>query len=238
MNILKKEMIIGGALATVSALIYFVHFLVFKDAHHIYIYLLGDIAFLPLEVFLVSVILHKTLTIHEKKSRLNKMNMAIGVFFSEVGNKLLHIFSKQPVECYKELSKITPEIKSENLKNIIKLVNNIQLSNNYDAKFINEIKEYLIPKRHFMLQLLENPNLLEHESFTDLLWSVFHLLEELEFRKVEISELPQDDLEHLSGDINRAISQLSLQWAKYVEHLKAEYPYLFSLSARNNPFRT
>jgi len=30
-----------------------------------------------------------------------------------------------------------------------------------------------------LLGLLGNPNLLEHDSFTDLLWAVFHLMEEL-----------------------------------------------------------
>jgi len=29
---------------------------------------------------------------------------------------------------------------------------------------------------------------------------------------------------------------LALQWLKYMEHLKVNYPYLFSLSLRTNPF--
>jgi hypothetical protein len=40
-----------------SALLYFVHYLIFRDVHHIFIYLLGDLAFLPIEVLLVVIII-------------------------------------------------------------------------------------------------------------------------------------------------------------------------------------
>ena len=38
-------------------------------------------------------------------------------------------------------------------------------------------------KRDFLLRLLENPNLLEHDSFANLLLAVFHLTEELAQRR-------------------------------------------------------
>jgi len=44
------------------------------------------------------------------------------------------------------------------------------------------------------LRLLENPVLLEHESFTELLRSVFHLSEELEQRD-DFGKLPRYRLE-------------------------------------------
>ena len=50
--------------------------------------------------------------------------------------------------------------------------------------FLEETKKYLMGKRRFLLALLENPNLLEHETFTDSLRAVFHLTEELEKEKI------------------------------------------------------
>ena len=35
---------------------------------------------------------------------------------------------------------------------------------------LSDLKDFLIQKRDFLLGLLENANLLEHESFSDLLW--------------------------------------------------------------------
>ena len=90
-------------------------------------------------------------------------------------------------------------------------------------------------KRDFLLRLLENPTLLEHEAFTDLLRAVFHLTEELQSRQSGI-ELPPNDYMHLAGDIKRVYSLLVQQWLDYMKYLKVNYPYLFSLAMRTNPF--
>ena len=95
---------------------------------------------------------------------------------------------------------------------------------------------FLIQKRGFLLRLLENPNLLEHERFTNLLWATFHLAEELEARE-SMKNLPGTDLEHIAGDIKRLYGHLVAEWVAYVEHLKSNYPFLFSLVVRMNPFK-
>ena len=77
--------------------------------------------------------------------------------------------------------------------------------------------------------------LLEHEAFTDLLRAVFHLTEELAFRK-DVKTIPPSDRKHLAGDIKRGYVLLVHQWLAYMEYLKKHYPYLFSLALRTNPF--
>ena len=77
--------------------------------------------------------------------------------------------------------------------------------------------------------------MLEHDTFTDLLWAVCHLTEELECRKSP-SSLPESDRQHLSNDIRRANSILIREWLSYMRHLQIEYPYMFSLAVRMNPF--
>jgi len=47
--------------------------------------------------------------------------------------------------------------------------------------------------------------------------------------------LSQIDYQHLAGDIERAYRSLILEWLAYMEHLKNNYPYLFSLAMRTNP---
>ncbi len=97
------------------------------------------------------------------------------------------------------------------------------------------LRSFLIGKRTFMLRLLENPILLEHDSFTDLLWAVFHVKDELANRQ-KLNDLPENDLDHLTEDIHRAYNRLIAEWIEYMRHLKKEYPYLFSLAVRTNPF--
>jgi hypothetical protein len=76
---------------------------------------------------------------------------------------------------------------------------------------------------------------LEHETFTELLRAVFHLTEELEQRN-DLRHLSRADYEHLELDTERAYKLLIYEWLQYMEYLMNEYPYLFSLALRTNPF--
>ena len=233
------QVLLGLSLIALSALIYFIHYLIFRDIHHIFLYLIGDIGFVFLEVLLVTLILHQLLGYREKKAMLNKLNMVIGMFFSEVGGELLKIFisfDTKPSEITQNLIITNESFEKEFLK-ICKSVK--EHTYNIDSKRgdLEDIRNFLNEKRHFLLNLLGNPNLLEHDSFTNLLWAVFHLTEELSLRK-SLNGLPETDCQHLAGDMKRAYHLLILEWLDYMKHLKTNYPYLFSLAVRTNPFDT
>jgi hypothetical protein len=83
MKSLSWRIWIGIFLIVLSAVVYFIHFLVFRDAHHIFVYLVGDIGFVFIEVLLVTLIIDQLLHQREKRSLLHKLNMIIGVFFSD-----------------------------------------------------------------------------------------------------------------------------------------------------------
>jgi len=100
----------------------------------------------------------------------------------------------------------------------------------------NRCPDGLFSAVSFLEIVLGNPHILEQEDFTDLLWATLHLAEELEARS-SIKDLPQSDLEHLAGDIKRMYGHLAAQWFAYTEHLKKNYPYLFSLVLRTHPFQ-
>ena len=51
-----------------------------------------------------------------------------------------------------------------------------------------------------------------------------------------MKQLPVTDYEHLAGDIRRAYALLVHEWLDYMKHLKYNYPYMFSLAMRANPF--
>jgi hypothetical protein len=228
---------LGIALIIISVLVYLFHYMVFRDPHHIFIYLIGDIAFVFIEVLMVTLVIHSLLNIRAKRERLEKLNMLIGVFFSEVGTKLLMIFSDNDPDLnkikqdlvvdkgwtYEEFDRVSQKLKNYNYNIEIKKL---------DLKMLHD---FLLTKNDFLVRLLENPNLLEHESFTELLRAVFHLAEELISRK-NLEKLSKNDADHITGDIKRAYGQLVYQWIDYMEHLKNNYPYLFSLAMRLNPF--
>jgi hypothetical protein len=227
----------GVILLLLAAALYFLHYLIFRDLHHIFIYLVGELAFLPVEVLIVTLIIHKLLDRKERELRLNKMNMAIGVFFSEIGRDMLKKFQEFDPD-REELSKVyslSPEWKPEDFDSLSSKVSAHALGIDYELGDLAGLRSFLLEKRQFLLGLLENPNLLEHETFTDLLWAIFHLMEELS-RRGSLEDIPVTDGKHLAGDIERAYSLLLVEWAAYIKHLNEQYPYLFSLEFRTNPF--
>jgi hypothetical protein len=199
--------------------------------------MLGDFGFLFLDVLLVILFIERLLSRRDKRSIMNKLNMVIGTFFSEVGLELLKKFSNfvinfQNLERQLELS---PDWEKKDFKKAMAAVQNFPYEIKIDKSSLLEIREFLLSKRSFLMRLLENPNLLEHERFTDLLWAVFHLTEELVFRGELLEDLPDTDYEHLNIDLRRAYSQLTIEWISYTAHLKESYPFLYSFVARVNP---
>lgn len=237
MKLWNGRILLGICLLLLSVFFYFLHYLIFRDIHHIFIYLVGDVAFVFIEVLLVTLVIQGVLEQREKRSRLEKVNMVIGAFFSEVGTRLLKILSmKDPgIKSWQQDLNRQTESHEEEYKSIIKCLGEHDYRIDFEKTEWEGLKEFLVNKREFMLRLLENSTLLEHEYFTDLLWAVFHLTEELGFRKY-LDALPDSDYKHLNGDMNRVYGQLAHQWLQYMKHLKDSYPYLFSLALRINPF--
>lgn len=185
---------------------------------------------------MVTLIINEMLSRREKQEKLTKMNMVIGVFFSEAGTKLLKSLTEFDLDLdnVKDSFLINTNWQQKDFMRIEKILKNRNYTIDNSVRDLSELKEFLLSKRLFFLDLLKNPNLLEHETFTDLLWAVFHLVEELDKRK-EVVNIPQPDYNHITGDIKRAYSLLMIEWLVYLKHLSVSYPYIFSLMVRTNP---
>jgi hypothetical protein len=219
-----------------SVISYTIHYAIFHDAHHIFLYMIGDFGFLFIDVLLVLLIIERLLSRREKKSMLQKLNMVIGTFFSEVGLELLRRFGDF-VENADQLEGevlINPKWTRKDFLAAKSKAEYFKYSIVFDPNEMEQLRDYLKMNRSFLVRLLENPNLLENQRFTDLLWAIFHLSEELSFRE-SLQALPESDIAHLKTDIRRAYSKIVSEWISYTEHLKNRYPFLFSLAARINP---
>jgi hypothetical protein len=237
MKKLNWQVSLAVLLILLSTLIYCAHFQIFGDAHHIFIYLLGDVAFVPIEVLLVTVIIHQLLDAREKQALLKKMNMVIGTFFSEVGTDLLKIMSEFDTKA-KLISKnliIKPGCDDKTFKQKSLAVKKHEAEIKIKGDDLQKLKDYLTENRAFLMSLLENQNLLEHDGFTDLMWALFHLTEELVVRN-DLMNLSENDTLHIEVDFKRVYSLLIIEWLDYMKHLRKEYPFLFSFAMRTNPF--
>ena len=237
MKRLKGYLLIGISLISISVILYLIEIYFFHKESDTLFYLLQDMAFVPIQVLVVSIIVEELLRRREKQAKLSKMNMAIGTFFSEAGTGLLRLFSAFDLSVSQIRSRliVKGEWTDQEFANVRKFLAAHECSIDSGIRDLEELKAFLLAKRGFLLSLLENPNLLEHESFTDLLFAVFHLTEELAVRKT-VTSLTPPDYHHVANDLKRAYVLLLAEWIAYVWHLKADYPYIFSLVIRTNPF--
>ncbi len=199
----------------------------------IIVILLGVGVFIGLVANSIEYLINK----RERAERLKKMNMIIGVLFSELGIRLLKLFGEKDPAIGEIRSALVVADKwsEDDFKRAFNLLDNHSYAVKSQDFDLEALRDRLRKREDFMIRLLENPELLEHEAFTELMQALFHLNEELVIRE-QLTGLPQTDYNHLSVDINRAYRHLALAWLRYMQHLKANYPYLFSLAMRVNPF--
>ena len=198
----KKLMLV--ALVSVSIVLYGMDYILLGSAKELTIWFLGNLAFLPVYVIIVTLMIERVLKERERQAVMRKLNMVIGVFFSEVGNRLLKELSAYVVSCgeLKRHLLVNGIWKDQEFSTAVEFLrkSDIKIESSHCEKL--GLKRFLVEKRGFLVSLLENQNLLEHESFTDLLWAVFHVTDELEHRK-NLKKLGAGDMNHVSGDIQR-----------------------------------
>jgi hypothetical protein len=234
---LSWKMKVALALMATSAALSLFHILLFGDSHTLIFYLALDIVFVPIQVLLVTILIERLLNEREKQIVLTKLNMVIGAFFGEMGNRLIRMMGNNCAD-FSSLQHplaVAQDWGSSHYEAASGFIQSYQCSFDPDNVQLEELRKFLLQKRDFVLGLLQNPNLFEHDKFTDLLCAVCHLTEELEAREI-LRDLPLSDLNHLGGDIRRAFSFLAQEWLSYMRHLRRHYPYIYSLSVRTNPF--
>jgi hypothetical protein len=234
---MRWQLLLGISLVALSTIFYLIHYAFFRDAYHIFYRLIGDIAFAFIEVLLFTVIINEVLAIRERRIILERLNMVIGAFFSVVGKDLLKFFSEfdPNTDRIRRDLIITNQWSAGEFLDMSKRLKKYDYAISIRRGDLGSLKQKLIKEREFMLRLLENQNLLEHDAFTGLLMAVFHLAEELESRP-DLSRLSELDLRHIAGDMQRVYSLLISEWLSYMKHLRDNYPYLFSFAMRTNPF--
>lgn len=237
MNDRRWQISFGVGLIILSMILYALHFLIFHDLHHIGIYTLADIAFLPLEILLVTLVFHQVLASRDRRQRKEKLNMVIGAFFSSLGTELLtYISNNDP-----NLDEVRPHLivtdawTDETFREVEMRLKQHPCRIRIERVDLEAVKRFLGSREEFLLRLLENPVLLEHEAFTELLRAIFHFNEELQ-RRPGFSDLPGTDMAHLAGDLERIYGLLIREWLDYMRYLQKNYSYLFSLAMRTNPF--
>lgn len=234
---MKFETKLGIALILSSVVIYTVAYFVFHDLTFIEKYTLIHLGFLPISVLLVTLILNRLIERREKMERLEKLNIVIGSFYAEIGDDLLRYMSKYDAninELVKELISIK-KFGEEDFKKLKEYLLSRKYEVSIDKMNLYELKKYLAENKEFIVNLLDNPMLIEHDTFTDLLWNILHVTEEMR-RTINFENLPPEEYSDLKNDIENLYKLLAYEWVNYLHYLKDNYPHIFKYEMKTNPF--
>ncbi|MDD4335548.1 MAG: hypothetical protein PHY77_08085 [Desulfotomaculaceae bacterium] len=237
MKIFTWEIKIGLSLVILSSIIYTLKYFTLGDPLNTYMYVFNAGGFLPLNVLFVTMVINKLLSVRAQRDRLEKINMVIGMFYSELGTEMLARLSHNDpgVGKIKDHLLVSEGWTDKNFNSVKKIISAHHYQTDDSNINFAMLHHWLSSKRDFILRLLENPALLEHGPFTELLRAMSHLMDELS-RRSDFTTLPETDLNHLFMDLNRVYRHLVIQWLGYMHYLKKNYPYLFSFAMRVNPF--
>ncbi|WP_297632422.1 hypothetical protein [uncultured Clostridium sp.] len=235
----KETIIIGIILIGLSLFLHFLHYKIFNDLHHTLIFLFADIAFIPMDVFFTAFVIERLLDKREKAHKLEKLIIIKGVFFSEFGTELLEEFIKADdnVKIIGDEAHISKEWGKEEFKNLEKITKEYSFEINPDKLNIEKISKILNDNKEYIVSTITNPTLMEHESFSELAISLFHLRDELQDRYFKMEyECGCCDRGHIAKDVQVSYRYIVNGWVMYMNHLKEEYPQLFVKAMIQNPF--
>ena len=232
-----NKVTIAIVLIAFSVLLYVLQNIIFNKPNETVFYFFQDLAFLPIEVLLVTLILDGIIKEREKRNRMLEINIVVGAFFSEMGADAIRRMKPfiTNMEGIMDKVEISGTFGPRDFENSADAVAKYDFQADSTLGNLRDLGNFLKEKNSTTLGMFENPNLLENSRFTSMLWAVYHVMDEIQNRD-DISALPQSDLDHLSGDLQRAFCLLVVEWILYMEHMKSKYPYLFSLAVRKNPF--
>ena len=230
-----KKLIIG--MVCLSAFFYVLHYVIFRDLHHITIFALHDIAFLPLEVILVSLVFERVLDAAHREEHRGKVSMIESIFFNESGSDMLrYLLLCDPGS--RELCSamhISESWDSSDFEQAHRFVDGYAFAVAPDRTDFFALHYHLGNRHKYFLKVIENPVLMDHESFTDLILAIYHLWEELEFR-TDLYQLSDEDKQYLCGIISEIYHLLTREWLLNVSYTQKHHRERFSCAVRANPF--
>jgi hypothetical protein len=239
MRLRRWQVEIAATLIILAVLVYVARWLLFSsDSLHneMLRYLVDDIAFLFIQVLLVSMLVDGLMQRRSRDQMLKKLNMIIGAFYTECGTDLLGRVARLDDRLGDVRGDLVPALhwQAKEYERAKRGFREHEPQIRLTVDDLVSLRERLDAEKTYLIGLLGNQALLEHETFTDLLWAVTHVAEELHARG-DFEQLPATDRAHLAGDVRRAYALLGIQWLDYLSHLRDQYPFLFSLAVRTNP---
>lgn len=196
-----------------SAVLYVLHYLIFRDLHHIGIFFLHDLAGMPLEVILVTLFFDRIIDKAHEEENQSKLSIIETLFFNESGGNMLRYLSSFDHNFY-QLSDIL-DVRMD-WKAIDYQAARLHLK---DYSFQLDVEKvdffglhYHLDERHaYYRNILENPALTQSSEFTEMVMKIYLMWEELDCR-TDLYNLDLHEKEYLGELLTEIYEELVLYW--------------------------
>ncbi len=206
-----KQIVI--ALLCTSALLYVLHYLIFRDLHHIGIFFLHDLAGMPLEVILVTLFFDRIIDKASEEENQSKLSIIETLFFNESGgNMLRYLTSFDPHSGQlAQILRVTMDWKASDYSNARKQLK--AYSFHLDVEKVDYFGlHYHLDERHtYYRNILENPALTQSSEFTEMVMKIYLLWEELDCR-TDLYNLDLQEKHYLGELLTEIYQELAEYW--------------------------
>lgn len=232
MNNRKTMRRIMIALCVLSALIYILQIVIFKDPKTTFFYLFQDLAFLPVSIAIATVAVGAVLDEREKNERIAATRMLRSSFFTSIGAVMIRQMMEGVAEKEK-VKEVHPLLQGLGAQSSMKQIQQRQqqilsadIRITLNQKIYDGVNQMIVDEHTDLLVLSSNSSLLEAECFTKMLWGIFHLYDEYRLRG-SYEKLSRSDIEHLESDFSDVFRLLLANSVENTCWLAKTYPNFY-----------
>lgn len=220
-----------------SALLYAIHYLIFRDLHHLAIFGLHELAFVPLEVILVTLGLDQLVEKTHREEARSKVSIIETLYFNESGGTMLRYLTSFDPDAarLRELLQVTEDWRSSDFRQAIRQLKSYPFLLDLDRIDFFGLHYHLSQRHEYYRSMLENPALTQSEAFTEMIMKIYLLWEELDGR-TNLYQLPEKDRNYLAELLHEIYRELTEYWLDNVYNHSIHNRFRLHRAVESNPF--
>lgn len=228
------------ALFALSAVIYAAQIAIFHEPRTTAFYIFQDFAFLPASIAIATIAVGAVLNEHDRREALASTRMLRSQFFTGVGAPML-LQIEYCAHCSANLAQLTVidgdtgtrRARRQMRREIAarqKKIEGLDLKVHLTRAAYDGVRDILEANRMELMILGSTHNLNEAERFTEMLWGIFHIMDEFRLRG-DWDNLSPDDITHLESDFAQVLRLMLANSVSNNVYLKATYPNFYGAAA-------
>ena len=238
-DVLKKNHIlakISVLLIILSAIIYLLQILIFRDVRNTFFYIFQDFAFLPVSIAVATIAVGALLDERDRLQKIEGTRMLRSVFFTGIGSSILLKLSPCCIYSQEMASLMHVEGSTDTLRERSRLhkairqrqeeINAMDLRVKLDRDVYEGVCQILEDNRPELLIMSSNNNLMVEKSFKEVIWGIFHLMDEFHLRG-HWEDLSEADIQHLEDDFSTVLRLMLANSIGNTWYLKETYPEFY-----------